>query len=170
MIDKYGFYEPDRDKNLKTYDLATNIKELKNKKHTNDDSYGPNVDSSGYNMSDEEYANVMYSLNKEQYELCAHIMNQIDSRTKCLKVFIEGGGGVGKTVLDRALCKTINRYYNKRAGEDNTGRHVLVLASVGMAAFHIKGNTFNTGPLYSTFSRKDGAAFHGSKKSIIFKI
>ena len=25
MIDKYGFYDPDRDENLKTYELATDI-------------------------------------------------------------------------------------------------------------------------------------------------
>ena len=107
MIDKYGFYDPDRDENLKTYDLATDIKQLKNRQHIKHDSYDPNVDSSGYNMSDEEYTNVMHSLNKQQYELCAHIMNQIDSNTKPLRIFIEGGGGVGKTVLGRALC-TIN--------------------------------------------------------------
>ena len=33
----------------------------------------------------------MHSLNKQQYELCAHIMNQIDSNTKPLRIFIEGG-------------------------------------------------------------------------------
>ena len=64
MIDKYGFYYPDRDENLKTYDLATDIKQLKNRQHIKHDSYDPNVDSSGYNMSDEEYTNVMRSLNK----------------------------------------------------------------------------------------------------------
>ena len=154
MIDKYGFYDPDRDENLKTYDLATDIKELKNRQHAKDDSYDPNVDSSGYNMSDEEYANVMCSLNKEQYELFTHIMKQIDSNTKPLRIFIEGGGGVGKTVLGRALCETINRSYNKRAGEDNTGRHVLVLAPTSMAAFHIKGNTFNTGLRIPPFQEK----------------
>ena len=105
-------------------------------------------------MSDDEYTNVMRSLNKQQYELCAHIMNQIDSNTKPLRIFIEGGGGVGKTVLGRALCETINRYYNKRAGEDNTGRHVLVLAPTGVAAFHIKGNTFNTGLRIPPFQEK----------------
>ena len=67
MIDKYGFNDPDREENLKTYDLATDIKELKNKQHTNGDSYDQNVDSSGYNMSDEEYANVMHSLNSMNY-------------------------------------------------------------------------------------------------------
>ena len=154
MIDKYGFYDPDRDENLKTYDLATDIKQLKNRQHIKHDSYDPNVDSSGYNMSDEEYTNVMHSPNKQQYELCAHIMNQIDSNTKPLRIFIEGGGGVGKTVLGRAPCETINRYYNKRAGEDNTGRHVLVLAPTGMAAFHIKGNTFNTGLRIPPFQEK----------------
>ena len=71
MIDKYGFYDHDRDENLKTYDLATDIKQLKNRQHIKHDSYDPNVDSSGYsyNMSDEEYTNVMRSLNKQQYEL-----------------------------------------------------------------------------------------------------
>ena len=75
-------------------------------------------------------------------------------QTKLLGIFIEGGGGVGKTVLGRALCETINRYYKKRAGEDNTGRHVLVLAPTGMAAFHIKGNTFNTGLHIPPFQEK----------------
>ena len=123
-----------------------------------------------YNMSDEEYTNVMCSLNKQQYELCAHIMNQIDINTKPLRIFIEGGGGVGKTVLGRALCETINRYYNKRAGEDNTGRHVLVLAPNRYGCISYKGKYIQHRTMYSTFSRKDGTSFYGFKKSIIFKI
>ena len=58
---------------ISKHDLATDIKQLKNRQHIKHDSYDPNVDSSGYNMSAEEYTNVMRSLNKQQYEfMCTH--------------------------------------------------------------------------------------------------
>ena len=60
-------------------------------------------------------------------------------------LFIEGGAGVGKTVLGCALCETIARYYRKQPGHVDSGKYILVLAPTGMAAYHIKGTTFHTG-------------------------
>ena len=60
-------------------------------------------------------------------------------------IFIEGGAGVGKTLLGRALCETITRFHRRQAGTPGNNEHILILSPTGMAAYHIKGTTFHTG-------------------------
>ena len=52
-------------------------------------------------------------LNKKQYELCSHIMDQLQKNSEQMFIFIEGGAGVGKTFLGHALCETITRLHRK---------------------------------------------------------
>ena len=87
----------------------------------------------------------MQMLNNKQYELCSHIMDQLQKNCEQMFIFIEGGAGVGKTLLGRALCETITRFHRKQAGTTDNTEHILILAPTGMAAYHIKGTTFHTG-------------------------
>ena len=96
-------------------------------------------------MNNDEYRNMMQMLNNKQYELCSHIMDQLESNCEQMFIFIEGGAGVGKTLLGPALCETITRFYKKKAGSPDNNEHNLILAPTGMAAYHIKGTTFHTG-------------------------
>ena len=96
-------------------------------------------------MNNDEYRNIMQMLNNKQYELCSHIMDQLESSCEQMFIFIEGGAEVGKTLLGCALCETITRFYKKKAGSPDNNEHILILAPMGMAAYHIKSTTFHTG-------------------------
>ena len=96
-------------------------------------------------MNNDEYRDIMQMLNSKQYELCSHIMDQLENNCEQMFIFIEGGAGVGKTLLGHALCETITRFYKKKAGPPDNNEHILILALMGMAAYHIKGTTFHTG-------------------------
>ena len=87
----------------------------------------------------------MQMLHNKQYELCSHIMDQLEKNCEQMFIFIEGGAGVGKTLLGCALCETITRFQRKKAGTADNNEHILILAPTGMAAYHIKGTTFHTG-------------------------
>ena len=96
-------------------------------------------------MNNAEYRDSMQMLKSKQYELCSHVMDQLENNCKQMFVFIEGGAGVGKTFLGHALCETFTRFYKKKAGYPDNNEHILILAPTGMAAYHIKGTTFHTG-------------------------
>ena len=87
----------------------------------------------------------MQMLNNKQYELCSHIMDQLQKNYEQMFIFIEGRAGVGKTLLGCALCETITRFHRKQAGTADNNEHILILVPTGMAAYHIKGTTFHTG-------------------------
>ena len=93
-------------------------------------------------MNNGEYRSVMQMLNNKQYELCSHIMQQLENNCEQMFIFIEGGLGVGKTLLGHALCETITRFHKKKAGNADNNEHILILTLTGMAAYHIKGTTF----------------------------
>ena len=95
-------------------------------------------------MNNDEYRSTMQMLNNKLYELCSHIMNQLENNCEHLFIFIEGGAGVGKTLFGHALCGTITRFHKKQPGTADNNEHILILAPTGMAAYHIKG-TFHTG-------------------------
>ena len=87
----------------------------------------------------------MQMLNNKQYELCSHVIEQLKNNCEQMFIFIEGGAGVGKTLLGHALCETITRFHKKKTGNADNNEHILILAPTGMAAYHIKGTTFHTG-------------------------
>ena len=67
-------------------------------------------------MNNDEYRSIMQMLNNRQYELCSHIMDQLQKNCEQMFIFIEGGAGVGKTLLGRALCKTITSFKKNKQG------------------------------------------------------
>ena len=46
----------------------------------------------------------------QEYQLCIHVMQLLEEEAEPMHIFIEGGGGVGKTCLGHALMETIMRY------------------------------------------------------------
>ena len=58
-------------------------------------------------MSDSEYRQLMQSLNQKQSELCAHIIQSLNTQTYPLYIFIEGGAGVGKTQLAKVIYQSV---------------------------------------------------------------
>ena len=138
----YGFFVPDRHDNLKSYDIDLDLKlNKKLKKKT----YEGDVDCSGKHMKNDEYMQLMQKLNRKQYDLCTHIMHQLENNTDQMFIFLEGGAGVGKTCVGRAMCETITRHFQKQPGHIDNAERVLILAPTGMAAYHIKGTTLHTG-------------------------
>ena len=80
---------------------------------------------------------------------CIHIMHHLEEEAELMHIFIEGGGGVGKTCLGCALMGTITRYHRKQVGENYECEVILTVAPTGMAAFQIKGTTTHSGLSYS---------------------
>ena len=85
----------------------------------------------------------MQSLNLRQSEICAHVMQWIQTRTEPMHIFTEGGAGVGKTKTAKAIYESMNRFYRTQPGVDPDQVHCIVLAPTGMAAYHVKGNTIH---------------------------
>ena len=74
------------------------------------------VDCSGLHMNNDEYRSTMQMLNNKQYELCSHIMYQLEKNCEQMFIFIDGGAGVGKALLGHSLCETITRFHRKKQG------------------------------------------------------
>ena len=58
--------------------------------------------------------------------------------------FLSGGAGVGKSIVIRALYKTLYRLLNLKDGENPDGIRVLLCAFTEKAAFNIGGSTIST--------------------------
>ena len=77
-------------------------------------------------MNNDEYRSIMQMLNNKQYELCSHVMDQLQKNCEQMFIFIEGGAGVGKILLGRALCETITRFHRKQAGTADNNEHIFL--------------------------------------------
>jgi DNA replication protein DnaC len=62
-----------------------------------------------YNMSDENYFNLMQSLSKQQLEFLNEIINHLKTSTQPIYRFLSGGAGTGKSYVLKALRETIER-------------------------------------------------------------
>ena len=110
-----------------------------------EEKYAKEVDCSTTPMADEEYTKLMQTLNLRQSEICAHVMQWIQTKTDPIYIFIEGGAGVGKTRTAKAIYESMNRFYRAQPGTNPDQVHCIVLAPTGMAAYHVKGNTIHSG-------------------------
>ena len=119
-------------------------------------------------MNDNEYAVHMRTLNKKQYELCIHVMQQLEEEAEPMHIFIEGVGGLGKTCVGHALMETITRYYRKQVGENYEHEVILTVAPTGMAAFQIKGTTAHSG-LYIPINQNKLSNLSHSERNNLYK-
>ena len=97
-------------------------------------------------LQDQDYRQLVQTLNKKQKEFFYHILHLIKTSDKPFYYFLSGGAGVGKSHLVKSLYQAALKYYNSKAGEDFNDVKTLLLAPTGKAAFGIKGNT-----VHSTF-------------------
>ena len=96
-MDKYAFFDPDGHDTLKNYDIGPDLPETYTRKSKPAcEKYETEVDSRGVHMNDNECIEHIRTPNKKQYELCIHVMHQLEE-AEAMHIFIEGGGGVGKT-------------------------------------------------------------------------
>ena len=95
-------------------------------------------------LPDDDYRQMVQTLNKEQKEFFYHILHQIKTSETPFYCFLSGGAGVGKSHLTKALYQAALKYYNTRAGDDFHQVKVLLLAPTGKAAYTIKGNTVHS--------------------------
>ena len=135
--DDYGFFDPDRPQEHKQYDIGYDM--------GLGEKYTTQVDCSTVTMRDEEYTQLMQSLNQKQSEICTHVINWIQTKTEPIHIFIEGGAGVGKTKAAKAIYESMNRFYKAQPGTNPDQIYCIVLAPTGMAAYHVKGNTIHSG-------------------------
>ena len=69
----------------------------------------------------------------------------MQTKTEPLHIFIEGGAGIRKTHVARAIYQSVERFYCTQPGENPDKMCCLVLAPTGMASYHVKGNTLHSG-------------------------
>ena len=95
-------------------------------------------------MPDEEYYELVRTLNKEQQAFFYHVLHWLKTRETPLYAFLSGGAGVGKTRVVKALHQAILRMTNTIAGEKPDDMTVLLCAPTGKAAFNIGGSTIHS--------------------------
>ena len=95
-------------------------------------------------LLDDDYRQMVQTLNKEQTDFFNHILHQIKTSENTFYCFLSGGAGLGKSHLTKALYQAALKYYNTRAGDDFHQVKVLLLAPTGKAAYTIKGNTVHS--------------------------
>ena len=91
-------------------------------------------------VPDDEYRNIIQTLNKEQKEFFYHVLHPMKTSNNPFYGFLSGGAGVGKLHITKALYQAALKYYNTRAGDDFHHVKVLMLAPTGKAAYNIQGN------------------------------
>ena len=86
--DEYGFFDPDRPEEHRQYDIGHDM--------GMGQKYTTKVHASHCEMTDQEYLQIMQSLNLRQSEICTHIMQWIQTKIDPMHIFIEGGVGLEK--------------------------------------------------------------------------
>ena len=102
------------------------------------------------NVSNEEWYNMVTSLNEKQSKVhdfitswCTDmILTHKDERPPAFHIFLTGGAGVGKSHLVRTLVQTATKIFNRNNQTDSN--HVLVCAPTGTAAYNIAGYTIHS--------------------------
>ena len=92
-------------------------------------------------MQDQEYRQLIQTLNKKQKEFFYHILHLIKTSDKPFYYFLSGGAGVGKSHLIRALYQAAVKH-NSRAGENFNEVKILLLALTGKAVMVSKGTQY----------------------------
>ena len=78
----FGFFDPDRDEKLKRYDISREFPVSKKREKMQKKRYETEVDCSDVQMNSDEYHAIMQILNPRQYELCIHIMHQLENNSE----------------------------------------------------------------------------------------
>ena len=130
--ESFVYFNPDRIVEHRYYDIDIDLQST---------CSVPTVETTGIMLPDEEYLNLLRSLNLRQQEFFNHVIHWIKCRDEPLYAFLSGGAGVGKSVVIRALYQSLYRILNLRDGENPDDIRILLCAYIGIAAFNIGGQT-----------------------------
>ncbi|CAF4643347.1 unnamed protein product, partial [Rotaria sp. Silwood2] len=95
-------------------------------------------------IPDADYQRLMRSLNSSQRKYTLNVMNLIKDGDKQLFHFINGGAGVGKSTLIKAVYQSILRFYNSLPGSNPETIRTAICAPTGKAAALIDGMTLHS--------------------------
>jgi nucleoside-triphosphatase THEP1 len=94
-------------------------------------------------IPDQEYYELVNSLNSKQHDHLMHVLNAFKLNELPLYHFVSGEAGVGKSRLIKALYQTLMRHFNKDPGPVDTPE-ILIVAYTGKAAHNVNGLTAHT--------------------------
>ena len=95
-------------------------------------------------IPDADYQRLMRSLNSNQRKYTLNVMNLIKNGDKHFFHFINGGAGVGKSTLIKAVYQSILRFHNSLPGSNPETIRVAICAPTGKAAALIDGMTLHS--------------------------
>ena len=95
-------------------------------------------------LPDDDYCQMVQTLNKDQKEFFYHILHQIKVSESPFYCVLSGGAGVGKSHLTKVLHQAALKFYNTKTGDDFHQIKVILSGPTGKAAYTIKGNTIHT--------------------------
>ena len=95
-------------------------------------------------VPDADYERLMRNLNSNQRKYTLNVMKLIKDDDKQFFHFINGGAGVGKSTLIKAVYQSILRFFNSLPGSNPEAIRVALCAPTGKAATLIDGMTLHS--------------------------
>ncbi|CAM4949171.1 unnamed protein product [Rotaria socialis] len=95
-------------------------------------------------IPDADYQRLIRSLNNNQRKYTLNVMNLIKDSDKQFFHFINGGAGVGKSTLIKAVYQSVLRFYNSLPGSNPETIRTAICAPTGKAAALIDGMTLHS--------------------------
>ena len=98
-------------------------------------------------MTDNEYSNLMMSLNREQHKYSTNLMAKMRDEKQFFDI-VTGGAGTGKSHLIKACYQTFMRHVFKKMKKNRDTEikqpYAILGAFTGKAAFNIRGSTLHS--------------------------
>jgi hypothetical protein len=135
--EQYVFFNPDRPQQHRVYDLSLDIGLAPTTENEE-------IELIAHRIPDNDYSELVRSLNREQYEFFCHVMKWIKTKEEPLHAFLSGGAGVGKSVVVKALYQALHRHLCSTEGENPDDCRIIVTAPTGKAAYNVEGSTNHT--------------------------
>lgn len=85
-------------------------------------------------MNENDYLELIRCLNNKQREFFQHVVTWVTTKDEPLYAFLEGGAGVGKSVVVRACFQALHRHLYSQIGENPDDIRILLCAPMGKAA------------------------------------
>ncbi|CAF4539730.1 unnamed protein product, partial [Rotaria socialis] len=117
-------------------------------------------------IPDTEYQRMMRGLNYSQRKYTLNVMNLIKNGDKESFYFINGGAGVGKSTLIKAVYQSILRFYNSLPGSNPETNRAALCAPTGKAATLIDGMTLHSFLSLPNWSEIERLAIINNRRNI----